>query len=94
MTRFSSISPARAALLALAISAGSAGCASTGLPRVFEDRPVAQQRRDAEQFNPYPEQETGPATPGTTPRGFEKGVAEPSRARWNPFTWARRSGQQ
>lgn len=83
-----------AALVALFAIVGSAGCASTGLPRVFDDRTVDEQRQDAERFDPYPEAETGPNNLGTRPREFDKGVAEPSRARWNPFTWTSRQRQQ
>ncbi|MBN2579287.1 MAG: hypothetical protein JXB10_09875 [Pirellulales bacterium] len=41
--------------------------------------PVQQDR--AVRFDPYPENEIGPAT-GTRPRDFAVPLAEPARARW------------
>jgi hypothetical protein len=76
-------------LSAVAILA-AAGCASVSTPRLFETRPTELQQSTAQRFDPFPENDTGPEVEGGRPREFDKPIAEPSRARWNPFTWGRR----
>ena len=68
------------------------GCPSVATPRVVETRPSEVQRADAQRFDPFPEDDTGPEIEGGRPREYETPIAEPSRARWNPFTWGQRFG--
>lgn len=70
----------------LALSA-SVGCSSVDGPRWFGPGTAGQQRAEAARFDPYPENDTGPAVVGGRPRDYQNPVAEPSRARWNPLSW-------
>lgn len=63
------------------------GCPTTGMPRLFNPGPEAYQRQVADRFDPYPENDTGPAIVGGRPREYQVPRAETTRARWNPFTW-------
>ena len=68
-------------LLSLTVAAGT-GCRGTALPDVFHPGTLEQQRRSAERFDPYPENNLGPAVEGVRPRGFDQPWSEPVDARW------------
>ena len=75
--------------MAWAICAGIAGgCASMPLPDWHRPGRLEEQRTRALVFDPYPENEGGPAIPEARPRDYQKPFAEPGRARWyQPWTW-------
>jgi hypothetical protein len=82
-------------LLGAALLTGAAGCSDMSPPDLFNAGPARYQQLRAERFDPYPENDIAPAVVGGRPLGYQKPIAEPSRARWqlkNPF--ARRSAQQ
>jgi hypothetical protein len=81
-------------LVVVAILAGASGCSDMSPPDLFNAGPARYQQMRAQRFDPYPENDIGPEVVGGRPLGYQKPVAEPSRARWqlkNPF--ARRASQ-
>ena len=77
------------AVLGMALVVGAAGCSSLSPPNWSRPGPAEYQQRQAERFDPYPENEPGPAIVGARPREYEKPPAEVSRARWLPWNWWR-----
>lgn len=65
---------------ALAVTVTTLGCVAP--PRWVGPGPAAYQRRKAERFDPFPDNDAGPAIVGARPREFDKPLAEPNRARW------------
>ncbi|MFZ5832648.1 MAG: hypothetical protein ACOY3P_21380 [Planctomycetota bacterium] len=64
-----------------------AGCADPSqsrmeLPRLFGAGPERVQQAKAERFDPYPENEPGPAIEGARPPGYENPLPEVVRGRW------------
>jgi hypothetical protein len=76
------------------VTATSTGCAGGGGGAFLNPPSEQQQRATAQRFDPYPENDTGPAIVGGRPLGYREPIAEPSRARWNPATWFNRHGPQ
>ncbi|MFC1596664.1 hypothetical protein ACFL5Q_01825 [Planctomycetota bacterium] len=74
-------------LLAAFLVIGFLGCQSVSRPDWLHPGPAAYQQSRAEQYDPFPENEPGPAIIGARPREYEKPVAEPLRARWIPWSW-------
>lgn len=70
----------------------AAGCRTTETPQFYTNRNAAEQQAVAQRFDPYPETDVGPQALGSRPRDYQKPVAEPSRARWDPRTWVSRWG--
>ncbi len=65
----------------LTLAASMAGCAWVPPPSTGPPGPVAYQQNRAEIFDPYPENDVGPAILGARPQSYERPIAEPSRAR-------------
>lgn len=61
---------------------GLAGCQSTAMPSLRHPGSAQTQQNRAVRFDPYPENDVGPAMVGVRPRGYENPIPEPSRARW------------
>ncbi|MGE0608664.1 MAG: membrane or secreted protein [Pirellulales bacterium] len=81
----------RFALIASLIGFVTAGgCATTETPQFYTTRSSQEQQAAAQRFDPYPETDVGPQALGSRPRDYQKPVAEPSRARWDPTTWISR----
>jgi hypothetical protein len=59
-----------------------AGCQSTAPPSLMHPGSAQTQQNRAVRFDPYPENEPGPALVGVRPRGYENPISEPARARW------------
>jgi hypothetical protein len=59
-----------------------AGCQSTGKPSLLHPGPAQVQQNRAVRFDPYPENEPGPAMVGVRPKGYENPLPESYRARW------------
>jgi len=79
----------------LLVAAASTGCGGGAASAFLNPPSEDQQRATAQRFDPYPENDTGPAILGGRPLGYREPIAEPSRARWNPSTWfGRHSPQQ
>jgi len=76
-------------LLAAVLVVGFTGCQGLSPPNWFHPGPAAQQQSQAEQFDPYPENEPGPAIVGARPREYQKAPPETVRARWLPWNWGR-----
>jgi hypothetical protein len=74
---------------AMALLAGVAGCRGVDPPNFWRPGSAEYQQRQAERFDPYPENETGPPVVGSRPQGYEKPPAEVQRARWLPWNWGR-----
>jgi hypothetical protein len=51
-------------------------------PRIFRPETVEYQRSEAQQFDPYPQDELGPAIVGGRPPDFQDPPADPARGRW------------
>ncbi len=66
-----------------------AGCRSLARPNWGNPGPAALQQARAQQFDPYPENESGPEIVGARPMGYEKPTAEILRTRWLPWNWGR-----
>jgi len=62
------------------------GCAQDrpdfGWPRFFGPGPADRQQQRAVRFDPYPQDNGGPALTGVRPREYEKPIPEIDRARW------------
>ncbi len=71
---------------------GTVGCRTTETPQFYTTRDSQQQQAAAQRFDPYPETDVAPEALGSRPRDYQKPVAEPSRARWDPRTWISRWG--
>jgi hypothetical protein len=74
-------------LLAAVLVMGFIGCRSVSPPDWLHPGPAAHQQSRAEQYDPYPENESGPEIIGARPREYQKPPAEPLRARWIPWSW-------
>lgn len=70
----------------------AAGCRGVAMPNLGYPGPAAYQQSRAQRYDPYPENDAGPAIDGGRPRDYQTPVAEPSRARWNARTWFSRFG--
>ncbi|MDI9443696.1 MAG: hypothetical protein QM844_05970, partial [Planctomycetota bacterium] len=58
------------------------GCRGMHIPRIQGPGTAPYQRGIAERFDPYPENDVGPAVVGGRPRDFDRPAAEPVRAGW------------
>ena len=85
-------------ILIVTVATLATGCGSLARPNWLHPGPTAYQQSMAQQYDPYPENEPGPAMTGVRPRGYEKPIAEPLRARpqenasgsrWLPWNWLR-----
>ena len=74
-------------MLLLILSA--TGCAGVSGPNWFNPGPSHVQQARAGRFDPYPEDDLGPAMVGVRPREYQEPRAEVKRARWNPLDWVR-----
>ena len=83
-------------LLAAALVMVLAGCRNLEPPNFSCPGTAAYQQSMAQRFDPYPENEPGPAIVGARPRGYEKPPPEilrvqpptdPSRPRWSTQAW-------
>jgi hypothetical protein len=61
---------------------GLAGCSSIAHPSLCHPGTATIQQNRAVRFDPYPENDQGPAMVGVRPRGYENPIPETSRARW------------
>jgi hypothetical protein len=73
-------------ILAMAVLSG---CRSTQTP-TLDPGPLAYQRYNAQRYDPFPEPDTAPEIVGARGREYDRPVAQPSRARWDPRTWVQR----
>lgn len=71
----------------LLIAVGTSGCKSTAGPCWLHPGPAQTQQNRALRYDPYPENETGPAMVGARPREYQKPPPEASRARWFLGRW-------
>ena len=70
-------------IVVVLIAAGaSSGCYSVPGPDWHQPGTANYQRAVAERFDPYPENETGPAVVGVRPRDYQKAIPEVDRSRW------------
>ncbi|MDD4268632.1 MAG: membrane or secreted protein [Pirellulales bacterium] len=69
-------------LIFLTLAAGGFGCRGMHIPRIQGPGTAPYQRGIAERFDPYPENDVGPAVVGGRPRDFDRPAAEPVRAGW------------
>jgi hypothetical protein len=85
------------AIVGLSLAAGLAGCSTLERPNWFHPGPAQYQQAQAEQFDPYPENDTGPAIVGARPLSYDKPGPEVSRvqpplnplqSRWMPWNWS------
>jgi len=67
-------------LLAFLLVGSTGGCMSG--PKWLHPGPAPYQQDKAVRFDPYPDNDIGPAMVGVRPRDYDKPLAEPSRARW------------
>lgn len=63
----------------------SAGCQGMGRPQWFNPGTADYQRARAQKFDPYADNDIGPAVVGSRPPGYDRPSAEPTRARWNQW---------
>lgn len=77
-----------AIFMLILVGAPNSGCLTLATPQLLDPTPLAAQRSRAQQFDPFPENEPGPAIEGARPREFAKSIAEPRRARLLPW-WLR-----
>jgi hypothetical protein len=82
-------------LIALAgILVGCAGPnSSIAPPPLFRPGTAATQQNRALRYDPYPENEPGPAMVGVRPREYVKPIPEVDRARWQTPTDRQRNWQ-
>jgi hypothetical protein len=85
----------RASVLArclLVVAVCAAGCRSVAPPTLAPQGDAAYQQYNAQRFDPLPEPDSAPEIVGARGREYERPIAAPSRARWDPRTWVRRFG--
>ena len=74
---------ARTLLIFLLGLLGMVGCNTySGQTNLLNPGTAAEQRRRAERFDPYPENDIGPEVVGGRPRDYPEPVSQPERARW------------
>ena len=71
-------------LLAAILVLGTIGCRGMSGPRLAGPGPASYQRALAEQFDPYPENESAPPVVGGRPRDFQHPIPETQRIQWAP----------
>ncbi len=64
-----------------------AGCQHLARPDWTQPGSAASQQARALRYDPYPENEPGPALVGARPRAYQVGTPEPSRSRWFLGRW-------
>jgi len=75
--------------LAASLAPGVAGCRGLAGPQLAGPGTAAYQQARAERFDPYPENEPGPAVVGARPMEYQHALPEVERARWLPWNWGR-----
>lgn len=87
------------AVLGSVVAGGVSGCRSTAMPSWSRGGPAEYQQSQAEQFDPYPETESGPSALGVRPLDYDKPPTEVRRVQpprdylrsgWLPWNWGRR----
>ena len=87
------------AVLGMAVVGGACGCRGMAMPSWFQPGPPEYLQSQAEQFDPYPETESGPDAMGARPLEYDKPPAEVLRVQpprdyrrssWLPWSWGRR----
>jgi hypothetical protein len=71
----------------LPILIAPAGCCHTARPDWAHPGGTEVQQKRALRYDPYPENEPGPALTGVRPREYESPPPETSRARWTKGNW-------
>jgi len=69
-------------LLTAVVAFGLAGCGHVRWPRLVGPGPIAVQRYEALEYDPYPENDLGPPVVGVRPPGYEEPMPEPARSRF------------
>jgi hypothetical protein len=59
------------------------GCQSTAKPDLRHPGSMQAQQNRAVRFDPYPENEPGPALTGVRPKDYQNPIQESARARWD-----------
>ena len=78
----------RSLMLGMSLLVTVAGCRSLAPPSFLQPGTAEYQQQRAQQFDPYPENDPGPAIVGARPLEYENARAEVQRARWYlPWTW-------
>lgn len=72
----------RSVLIATLLAAATSGCQGTKWPTIFPSGTAKQQQQQAQKFDPYPQDENGPAIVGGRPINYDKPPVESTRARW------------
>lgn len=88
------------ATLVAGIAISAAGCSSSvAMPNFFNPGNVYRQQNEAVQFDPYPDNDSGPTTGGMRPLDYDQQIPEVDRSRFgsggvmNPGNWfGRRTG--
>lgn len=78
--------PRTLAALTIVVAIVSTGCRSTGKPQFFGPGSSPYQQHQAQQFDPYPEPNVGPAVDGGRPEGYANPAPEPMRGHPNQWT--------
>jgi hypothetical protein len=73
---------------ALPILLWMGGCRTTARPDWTHPGSAAEQQKRALRYDPYPDNEAGPALTGVRPREYDVPPPEVSRARWTKGNWA------
>ncbi|MHB1033461.1 MAG: hypothetical protein ACYC35_01945 [Pirellulales bacterium] len=76
-------------ILGTCLASAIVGCSSISPPNWFHPGPASYQQAQAQRFDPYPENETGPPVVGSRPLEYQQPRAEAGRARWLPWNWGR-----
>jgi hypothetical protein len=63
------------------------GCKGVAKPDLTHPGSAPVQQARALRYDPYPENEPGPAMVGVRPREYQTPPPEPSRARWQLGKW-------
>ena len=78
-----------AVLLTATLAAAACGCRGVAGPKLYAPGNEEAQQARAERFDPYPENEPGPAVVGSRPMEYQNPPPEVQRARWVPWSWKR-----
>ena len=77
-----SLSKSYPVLLVLMIGLGIGGCAGVKGPNWFHPGSADYQQKQAQRFDPYPDNQIATEVVGGRPRDFTNPIPEPERARW------------
>jgi hypothetical protein len=73
-------------LMGLSLLVALVGCQAAP-PSLFDHGTAQYQQKEAERFDPYPDNQAGPTVLGSRPLDYKEPRSEVRRAQWWPWDW-------